>query len=265
MICADPYLTLLKSFGYCVVRLPKADMKPLQVLAKTRGDLDRLGELSTLLVAGSSIPLPPVTVDTQAASVSGKRTSELSAGIGLSILGSIIGAMGGSKLGLDTSYSQAKTIAFEFQDVKQDSVEVLKLDLYLADADVNPFSRYVAELLEADDLYVTTATIKSREFTVEASKSNGGSVEISIPEIQGVVGANVKVSGKTETASKVTYSGGVPLIFGFQAVRLFYDNGRYTAFEPLASGAAGVKALAQAPKDKATRLMTESGFLRLAD
>ncbi len=262
MLCNDPYLTLLKKFGYCVVRLPRADIKPLQVFARKGAELNRLGELTTILAAGADVPLPAIAADGPAAVISGKSTGDISAGIGLAILGSIIGAMGGSKLGLETKYNRAKTVSFEFQQVLEDSVEVAKLDQYLGNADVNPFSRHVAELLEADELYVTTATIKSKQFTVDSGKSSEGALELSIPEIQGIVGGNVKVTGKAETSSKVTYVGTAPLVFGFQAVRLFYDNGRYTAFAPL-EPAVGMRALDQAPSDGATRLMTDGGFLRL--
>src|SRR5262245_34982415 len=263
MICNDPFITYLKSFGYNVIRLPKADVKPLQVLVRQGNDLNRLGDLGTLLVTGSSIQPPPVTENTRAANISGQRTSDLSIGVGLSIMASIIGAMGGSKLGLDTKYQQAKNAAFEFQDVYEDSVEVIKLDQYLADADVNPFSRYVADLLEADELFVTTATIKSTKFAVEAKKSDGAAIDLSIPDIQGIVGGNIKVSGATTVTSKVTYESSVPLVFGFQAVRLFYDQGRYTAFEPLGAGTLGMKEVHSTEGTK--RLMSEGAFIRLSE
>jgi hypothetical protein len=188
----------------------------------------------------------------------------MSIGIGLSIIGSIIGAMGGSKLGLDTKYEQAKTAAFEFQDVLQDKIEIVRLDQYLADADVSPFSRYVAELLEADELYITTATIKSTKFTVEAKKSDGAALDVSIPEIQGIVGGNVKTSGASSVTSKVTYESSIPLVFGFQAVRLFYDQGRYTAFEPLETGSAAIKGIKKGAADAIQRLSTESAFVKVS-
>ena len=263
MWCKDPFLTYLKEFGYNVIRLPKADVKPLQVLARCGKDLNRLGEINNLLVAGDSIPLPKLKENTRAASISGQRTGDLSVGVGLSILGTVIGAMGGSKLGLDTKYQNAKTTMFEFQDVFEDTVEIIELDKFLGDADINPFSRHVAELLEADDLYITTSTIKSTKFTIEAKKSDGTALELTIPDIQGIVGGNVKVSGAASVTSKICYESPIPLVFGFQAVRLFYDNGCYTAIEPLDSGSAGMKALGKAPSDGAARLMTDGPFLRL--
>jgi hypothetical protein len=264
MFCNDPFVAVLKSFGYNLIRLPKADVKPLQILLRQGRDLNRLGELSDLLVAGSNIPLPPISENTRTANLSGQRTSDLSLGVGLTILGSVIGAMGGSKLGLEAKYQQAKTVAFEFQDVFEDKVEIVNLDKYLTDADVNPFSRYVAELLDADEILVTTSTVKSTKFTVEAKTSNGTLLELSIPEIQGIVGGNVKTSGASCVTSRVTYEGAVPLVFGFQAVRLYYDNGYYTAFEPLAAGAVAMRALENVPSDRAQRFMTEGPFVRLS-
>ncbi|MBM3212429.1 hypothetical protein FJZ33_09425 [Candidatus Poribacteria bacterium] len=263
MLCNDPLVNYLKSFGYNVIRLPKEDVKPLQVLSRKGKDLNRLGDLVSLLVTGSNIPLPAIIENKRLANFSGQRTSDLSPGVGISILGSFISAMGGSNLGLGIKYQQAKTVAFEFQDVYEDKVEIIKLDQYLTDADINPASKYMVELLEEDELYITTATIKSTKFAVEAKKSNGVALDISIPEIQGVVGGNVKVSGSLTVSSKIIYESSFPLVFGFQAVRLFYDQGHYTAFEFLSSNV-NMKAFSNLPSDGTQHLMTDSPFIRLS-
>jgi hypothetical protein len=261
MWCSDPLLDALKSFGYSVVRLPKADIRPLQVLARHGKDFDRLGELGSLLIQAEMTSLPQLSENTPAANISGKRTSKISFGVGLSILGNIIGAMGGSNLGLDAQYKNAKAVVFEFSDVLADSVEVLKLDQYLAGADVNPLSRHAADLLEADELYATTNTLKSKKFCVEAMQSDDVRLQVDVPLIQQVVGGKVKVSADAQTTSKLTYEGEVPLVFGFQAVQLFYDQGIYTAIKPLGPGAA-LRELPP-PEDGTTRLVVESPFVRL--
>ena len=48
--------------------------------------------------------------------------------------------MGGSKLGLDVTYKNAKTAAFEFADVLEDRVDLADVDQYLTDADISAFS-----------------------------------------------------------------------------------------------------------------------------
>lgn len=259
----DPLLVSLKTFGYCIVRLPRTDIRPLQILVKQGHNLERLGELSTLLVSGNHIALPTVSQDVVASNIIGAQSGNLKIGVGLSLLANIIGAMGGSKLGLDTEYKQAKSAAFEFHEVLEDRIEIARLDQYLADADVSPFSRYVATLLEADDIFITTAVIKSRIFTLEAKKDDQTGLELNIPQLQQVVGANVEVGTHNSIASKITYKGAMPLIFGFQAVRIYYDDGKYTAFKPLKAGSVGMRSFGMPRSNTADRLVSESPFIRL--
>lgn len=233
MWCRDPFLTYLQKLGYCAIRLPKTDVKPLQMLVKQGKDLTRIGELSTVLVAGSNIEVPSIIENTSTANISGRRTSNLSIGIGLSIMATIISAMGGATLGLDGQYQQAKTITFEFYDVLEDRIDVAQLDQFLSDADVNPFSTYVAELLDADEIYVITSVIKSKKFAVDAQTTDGTTLTIGIPEVQQIVGGNIKVGTQAGARSLITYEGNVPLAFGFQAVKLYYDKGQYSAFDIL--------------------------------
>jgi hypothetical protein len=216
-----------------MVRLPRADIKPLQVMMKQGNDLTALGELSELLLPQSGIPLPPISPDQQAANVSGQRTGNLSLGIGLTLLGSILNAMGGSKLGLDAKYQQARSLSFEFDNVLENIIDAIALDKFLATATIDPNSRHVTDLLYSDALYITAATIKSDNFTVEAKKSDGTSLSLDIPTIQQVVGANVKVAAKDTENTKISYQGTVPLVFGFQGLQLFYQNDHYSAFRPV--------------------------------
>jgi hypothetical protein len=178
----------------------------------------------------------------------GKRTNELSVGIGLSILGSIIGAMGGTKLGLEAKFEKAKTITFEFSDVLEDSIEIARLDQYLASADVNPNSRQLALLLEADEIFVTTAIIKSNKFNVDVQKKNNVDGGVKIPEIKEIVGGNVEVKAAAGSESKVAFEGKIPLGFGFQAVQLIYENGQYKTFDHLNAGEGAVDMPQQGPK-----------------
>src|SRR5690606_2506066 len=96
--------------------------------------LTRLGDLDTVLLPGDGAPLPAITDNVTAANISGERTRDLSLGVGLSILSGVIGAMGGSTVGLDAGYKQARTTVFEFHDVLKDSAELAAIDQYLTSA-----------------------------------------------------------------------------------------------------------------------------------
>lgn len=260
---SDPFLTYLKSSGYSVVRLPRPDLRPLQIFVSEGTRLTRLGDLATILKPGSNVATPTIKENVAAAGISGERTRDLGIGVGLSLLGNIIGAMGGSTLGLDAGYKDARTVAFEFVDVLDDRVDLAEIDQYLTDADVSAFSSHVGRLLEADAIYVTTSTIKTKTFVVEAKGSQGTTLEVGVPMIQGMVGGSVKVAAAGSTTAKLAYVGSVPLVFGFQAARLFYQDGRYTAFAPLPPGTAALETTITPHRARGEYLTSDSPFVRL--
>lgn len=241
MFCTDPYLALLKTQGYNVVRLPRADFPPLLLLADEGGkDLARMGHLTELLTGADA---PAIKADTRAAGISGKRTAEMNIGVGLNLLGTLIGAMGGSNIGLDTQFKSAASAVFEFPDVLADDVSVVQLDQYLGKARINPASRYLKGLLDWDDLFVVTGTIKSTRFTIDVGSEQKADVGLKVPAIQQLVGADIKVTGAAGSAAKLSFEGKEPLVFGFQARRLVFEDGQYLSFEPVEAGSVGAKNL----------------------
>lgn len=256
MLCKDKSVTYLKSFGYNVVTLPKASIQPLQIFVKKFGKLQHLGDISDVLAPknGNTL-LPPISQNAEVAHVSGKKTSKLTLGVGLSILGSIIGGLGGSKIGLNTKYENAESVTFEFSDVLEDSIKVTELDKYLNNSDIDPGSRQIHEFLESDDIYITTAVIKSDNIKVEAEKEGGGKVELDLPEIKKIIGGDIDVTAEGSQKSLITYKGNTKLVFGFKAVRLFYDDGKYSAFKFSKPGATP---FSNENKDETDRYMTDS-------
>ncbi len=263
MNCKDQSITYLKSFGYNVIRLPRAEILPLQIFVGKKKTSELLGDLSTVLKPNGTIDYPAIKKDTNAATINGQKTSDLSVGLGLNILGNIIGAMGGGKLGLDVGYKQAKKVQFSYTDVLEDSIQITELDKYLANADVDPSSRHVGELLEADDIYVITSVIKTNKITVEAKQPNNVEAKVEVPVIKEVVGGSVAVTSNNQNDSSLTFAGQTPLVFGFKAVRLFYDNGSYKWFDPVAAGARPLS-LDELPEGNSL-FMTEGAFANLAD
>lgn len=236
MSCHDQSLTYLKSFNYNVVRLPRADIRPLQILVKKSSSLEALGDISSLMITGSHKPLPDIKENVKTASISGKRTNDLSLDVGLTILGNIIGAMGGGSLGLKAQYNNARTLAFEFQDVLSDSIELIKLDQFLTDAGTDPFSNHLKKLLESDKVYIITSTIKSKTVNVEANKTDKTSLEVDATAIKEILGPSVKLGSNAEKSTKMSYTGTEDLVFGFKAVKLVYEEGKYVAFETIDDG-----------------------------
>ncbi|MCP9493857.1 MAG: hypothetical protein MSG64_05295 [Pyrinomonadaceae bacterium MAG19_C2-C3] len=255
---ADSVLSLLKNFNYNVVRLPRTDIKPLQLFEKQDNDLVFLGDVSDLFMAGNA-PLPQISADEQAAFINGKRSGSLKLNVGLSILGGIIGAMGGSKFGVDVGFNKANALAFEFNDVKMNRIKRTELEKYLLAAKIDPSLGPTARLLEADKLYIVTNTIKSKKFTTEAITSSGTSVGVDVPVIQQAVGASVGVKKEGSSTSKVTFEGSMPLVFGFQAIRLVYDKGVFREAKNVGTDV-GMKDIDE-DGDDVEMLMTDSPFV----
>jgi hypothetical protein len=235
MTCKDPSLIYLKNFGYNVVRLPRTDIAPLQLFSKKKNSLEPLGDLLSLLNAGASVNLPQIKKDEKMSEISGHRTGKLGLDIGLSILGNILGAMAEDKVGIDAAYKNASELTFEFKDVLGDSVEIVKLDQFLNDAGANPFSKHVLKMLNDDEVYLITSVIKSKAILVDAFKSNNGDLNLDASLISKILSPKINATIESSNKAQVTYNGENNLVFGFKAIRLIYENGKYVAFENLKS------------------------------
>lgn len=246
-MCRDPFLACLEEFGYSVVRLPIADLDPLELLVRRGDDLERFGRLTTVFDSGNLAALPRVRRDCPAASISGRRTGRLEVGAGLSLLGSVIAAMGGSRIGIEDTYHAAHCLTFEFREVTEDRAELAAVDRWLAAACLRNRATSAAALIDEDALYVTTAVIRSRSLTVEAHDEQGAAVSFDIPALAHAADGRMQVTGDADNAAAITYTGRAPLAFGFRAIRLRYRDGRYMGFEPLAPADAALRRLGPAP------------------
>lgn len=235
MICSDPLVELLKSEGYCAVRLPRSDIAPLQIIARDRGGLAHLGDIGGLFHSDTAT-LPRVRGNEVSVTLSGRRSGALKLGLGISLLSGILAAMGGSGIDLSSAYRGGHKMALRFDEVLADSVDLIALDAYLGDADVLPHARHTASLLEADQLYVITATLKSRSIAVVAYDGRGVEVSLDVTAAAGLAGGAVTVAGDSASGGGITYRGRTPLVFGFRAVRVLYHDGCYSALESLRPG-----------------------------
>ncbi len=262
----DQSITYLKHLGYCVVRLPRSDMAPLETLVRTgKKDLQRTGFLEAIMVPGAN-EMPPVSEDNIApGGISGKETSSMKLEIGLNILGNIIRAFGGSDLGLTAGYSRARSLIFEFDDVQEDHADINLLDQFLTTASIRPDQNTITSALIDDKVYVVNSTLKTTRMTVQAKGENGARVGLDVPVIQQAVSGELDVDVARAAEGSVTYEGKVPIVFGFQAVRLIYDDATqsYTAVDPLDAGRMAARELGRIEPDYLT--LDEGVFFRMQD
>jgi len=262
----DESISYLKDRGYCVLRMPRSDARPLQTLRKAgKKDLTRLGELATITTAGAN-RLPRLSRDNVAPiQIAGKESSSTKVEVGLNILGNLIEALGGNKLGASLGFASAKTMTFTFDDVLEDNIAVDELDQYLTACSFRPDMISVTNALIDDEVYVITSTIKTTKFTIHAKGEGGVKVGLDVPVVSGVASGSLAVDTGRATEGTVSYVGTTPVVFGFQAVRLFVDemNGFpvYVAMDPLKAGAAAARSAGHVEPTLLT--LDEGAFFRL--
>jgi hypothetical protein len=225
--CGNNARDYLRPFGYGTLALPKAGVQPLTLLAK-RGD--RLAPIGALGVSfpSTAVALPAMTSN-RTANLSGAASSNISASVGLDILGSVIGALSGSTLGIKAAYRDARTIKFEFSDVMETKIDINALDRYLSKVEVDPdIGPFLREALEDDDIYVIVAVVDAKQIAVDATRDGGASLDLEVPVVQGLVGGKVAVSGAGTSSSVLRYeTTETPLVFGAQVIRLVFRDGLY--------------------------------------
>jgi hypothetical protein len=261
---SDPMLQALKAINYLVVRLPKADLHPLHIMSRDDKNMVRLGDISNVFKQGKFGP-PTIQSGDPQANINGSRTGSMKIGLGLSVLGNIIGAMGGSKLGLDVAYKNVKSAVFEFQNVTEDKVGIDLLDKFLNDSDIDSASVAVGKLFNEDRVYVITAVLRSDTFIFDASTTTETGVTLEVPVIQQAVGGKVTVEAQNETKTKLSYKGAIPLAFAFQAIQLFFEDGQFTAFKPAQNVTLAFEPAAGARPESVDFLDFDDPFVRVKD
>ena len=241
----DQSLAFLRQYGFSVFRFPRASAQPLELMHRNGKDLTRLGMLPDLVEAGAVTSLDVRREASPGIDIEGKETSRVNVAIGISILGSFIGALGGGKLGLDLGFKSAKTITFEYAGVMEDAIDILALEKFIKAGKVSSFvpSGTLEKLLD-DEVYVLTSVLKTRKIVVTAQGEGGTAVAVDVPVVRQAVGANLKVDAATSRESRVAFEGPLPVAFAFQAVQLvFDDSGEFLTTQQLPAGDIAARAL----------------------
>jgi hypothetical protein len=267
----DQSLAFLRQYGFSVFRFPRASAQPLELMHRDGKDLTRLGMLPDLVEAGSVTSLDVRRESSPGIDIEGKETSRVNVAIGLSILGSFIGALGGGKLGLEGGFKNARTVTFEYTGVMEDAVDILTLEKFIKAGKVSPLiPAGTLEKLLDDEVYVLTSVLKTRKIVVTAQGEGGSSVAVDVPVIRQAVGANLKVDTANTQESRIAFEGPVAVAFAFQAVQLVFDeSGEFLTTQQLPAGDAAARALKPAAKAAPGRgpvfLETRGAFVRATE
>lgn len=237
--CKDPLADMLKNYGYNLVLMPRPTIEPLQVLSKEGSKLELVGHIRDLFKRGDTAPMPRKSKDIPLVQeLQNEKTAGIDARIGVNILANFLKPMGskakaGSKKdkeepdkpnSLSAVFANVDKFIFSYHNVKENSINLIKLDEFIHDATINEKARAFSDKLKAGKLFIITSTIKSNSFSTECTDKRDAGVDIGIPDVKKVIGGNVSIKGEKEHTHRIVYEGDEELIFGFKAVRLLYED-----------------------------------------
>jgi hypothetical protein len=212
----------LEPYHFTAVGLPRRDLAPGDVVYRSNGGFDqKVGNLPMLF--DLSPGLPALTSGEPTGSIARSFEKKVEAGFGLKILGALFGGGTSSKLGADLEAKRAKSISVTYEDVTQDSLAVLELQSWLERAKIKT-SRQATDWLNDEKLAAVTAVLRTAKLSIVAQTENGVAIQLSVPEIQGIVAGDAKVSAQSSDSSKITFTGKEPIAFGFQAFVMLFDE-----------------------------------------
>ena len=215
----DPSITFLNKFGYNVIKLPRTGIEPLDVIGRDQVT-QWLGPLSKVWASSGPEPLPGPPHP--ASAVNGQRTDALELSFGLSILANTLAAFGASVPSLNVAYKNAHSVQFTYTNVTSTSVSPFDAGNYLAAGTLRTDNPVVKNYFGSDKAkaFLIVEVLKADSITVTATDSHGTEVGIDLPQIQGVVDAKIGVKPSGASNSTITFTGLVPVTFGFSVQQI---------------------------------------------
>lgn len=225
--CVDPTVSYLADVGFNVIRLPRPDLRPGDVLAGTGAELTRIGNATQIWP--SSEPLA-VSDPVPAALLRGKQTEAFDVKVGVSVLGSLLSPLGVSVPKVQTALSRAETVAFGFGDPRVWAVTPLALGEYLAAAGPAPANPAVDAFVTGGShhTHLVTDLLVSSSMTVTVTHAASTGAEVDVAVLEGAVDANVQVLSKDDREMVIEFSGTEMLAFGFRSIEFEVVDGAVT-------------------------------------
>ena len=211
----DPSITFLNKFGYNVIRLPRTGIEPMDVIGREDRSMQLLGPISTVWTSASAEPHPGPPHP--AVAINGQRTDGLDLSFGLNLLASTLAMFGASAPSLNLAFKNAHAVQFTYTNVTSTSVSPFVAGNYLASGTLRTDNPVVKNYFgnEKARAFLIVEVLKADSITVTATDSHGVEVGVDLPHIEGVLDAKIGVKPSSASNSTVTFTGPVPVTFGF--------------------------------------------------
>ena len=150
-LCKDPVTKELNKRGYNLVKLPRVGIDPMDVLGRENDSMEKLGSIAEVWT--STAPVPLIGAPAPVAGVTGEKTSDLDAGIGLKLLADALAGLGAglSLPSLNLAFKNAKKVQFKFINVESTSITPFALGKFLANGTLDMSNPFVSHYFGNDE------------------------------------------------------------------------------------------------------------------
>jgi hypothetical protein len=225
--CNDPAVTYLRNLNYNVLRHPRADLAPLDVLGRTNSAAERLGALDAVWKTPVAKPKPkPIT----SANVKGQSTASIKGSLGIKVLDGLLSGFGVGGVGGKFSLSGSKGMRFHFEKPIVLGIDVFVIGKYLGEGDLDQTNPAVDRYFynESAEVFIVTEVLRTNKLTIEFEAGGAGSAAADVSALQGLLQPQLEVARDKKRDSAITIATREPLSFGFKAQAVQYVDGKWT-------------------------------------
>jgi len=216
-LCKDNAVTTLNGLGFDVVRFPRPDIAPLDILIKESGSFKRLAPLKSLWL--STEPYPGIT-EHPVPNLNTIQSSELRGALGI---GAIVDIFAKAEIG--AAAKRMKSARLIVLEPKIRSCNQSDLENFVTKGDINlnqVASRHLIE--EQTNAYVITEVIASSKLKIIVGGETAAEAKVSAADISGAISANVQAGTTRCVENEISYEREDPVVFGFVSAEMIYDG-----------------------------------------
>jgi hypothetical protein len=227
-LCQDAFTREMLRRGYGLVALPDASIRPLQVLGRDGSSLSPYGEAARIFLPGLE-PVPEAKPEIHVAPIDVRETSFLDRRLGINVVSKWLG---GDKAGVTGRLNRSARFRLKLSDIIKYAVDLDLLDKFLANAKLHDQMPTIEDLLNRDKLYIVNAVLTSPAMMLESEGNDLVDADFDIPDVGYGASGGAKVKVESKQKRQVEFKSDIPVVFAFQAVQIFYEDGRYVALHP---------------------------------
>ncbi|HSC53558.1 MAG TPA: hypothetical protein VLC98_08065 [Phnomibacter sp.] len=224
-------MSTLSDLGYTWASLPSTAIAPLQLLVRTGASVaEQMNTTLSKLFVPKNVPIPIPGLDQELpGSLNLSQKLDASVAMNASFLQNLLRIFSGDA-SASFSWEKHSSVELVLNAPKKQVLDLIDLDTYIHDANLNQGAQSFVEKLKTDQLYIITEIIKTKSFTVTINKGSGTEAALEVPTK--VVNSKVSFKKTQEGNLLMTTNSDNELTVAVRAVRIFFDKPGFLSGKP---------------------------------